>query len=131
MKLCRLTLHKHYSTRMSSDGFKAFFSHPPVIYLTSNTYQETMQLVCKQLGLPASTIRLLRIDEGEEKEALKVVEAAFEEDKAAGKLPIMCVANVHSSLVQVRESRKSSMENPTPLLILGQSFSGHSPFRSA
>ena len=102
MKLCRLTLHKHYSTRMSSDGFKAFFSHPPVIYLTSNTYQETMQLVCKQLGLPASTIRLLRIDEGEEKEALKVVEAAFEEDKAAGKLPIMCVANVHSSLVQVR-----------------------------
>ena len=102
MKLCRLTLHKHYSTRMSSDGFKAFFSHPPVIYLTSNTYQETMLLVCKQLGLPASTIRLLRIDDGEEKEALKVVEAAFEEDKAAGKLPIMCVANVHSSLVQVR-----------------------------
>ena len=106
MKLCRLTLHKHYSTRMSSDGFKAFFSHPPVIYLTSNTYQETMQLVCKQLGLPASTIRLLRIDDGSEgnegKEALKVVEAAFEEDKAAGKLPIMCVANVHSSLVQVR-----------------------------
>ena len=109
MKLCRLTLHKHYSTRMSSDGFKAFFSHPPVIYLTSNTYQETMLLVCKQLGLPASTIRLLRIDDGNEgnegKEALKVVEAAFEEDKAAGKLPIMCVANVHSSLVQVRGLR--------------------------
>ena len=99
---------------MSSDGFKAFFSHPPVIYLTSNTYQETMQLVCKQLGLPASTIRLLRLDDGEEKEALKVVEAAFEEDKAAGKLPIMCVANVHSSLVQVRVCRDWSFRSQGP-----------------
>ena len=34
----------------------------------------------------------------EQEEAL---EAIFNEDKAAGRLPILCIANVHSSLFQV------------------------------
>jgi hypothetical protein len=91
---------------MASEGFEALFSRPPVIYLTSNTYHETMGHVCRQLGLPASTVRLLKIGggDGQEKDAVKAVEAAFEEDRASGKMPVMCVANVHSSLVQVRRS---------------------------
>ncbi len=86
---------------MTADGFEALFSRPPVVYLTSNTYQETMAHVCRQLGLPASTVRLLKVDPAASGEdAVKAVEAAFEEDRAAGRTPMMCVANVHSSLVQ-------------------------------
>ena len=44
-----------------------------------------------------STIRVLRADL-EQEEAL---EGIFNEDKAAGRLPILCIANVHSSLFQV------------------------------
>lgn len=73
---------------------------PPVIYLTSNTYLDTLQFVCRQLGLPLSTIKLLKISPEEASNPEQAVEKIITEDKAAGKLPILCVANVHSSLVQ-------------------------------
>ena len=43
------------------------------------------------------TFSIIRSDL-EQEEAL---EAIFNEDKAAGRLPILCIANVHSSLFQV------------------------------
>ena len=101
-KIARLALHKHYP-KMATDGFEALFSRPPVIYLTSNTYLETLQFVCRQLGLPLSTIRLLRLepeDVDAETAAQVVIERTIQEDKAAGKMPILCVANVHSALIQ-------------------------------
>jgi len=95
VKISRMTLHQHYP-KMVQDGFEALFSRPPVIYLTSGTYVDIAHYVCVQLGLPLSTIRVIRSDL-EQEEAL---EAIFNEDKAAGRLPILCIANVHSSLFQ-------------------------------
>ncbi len=95
---------------MAVDGFEALFSRPPVIYLTSSTYQDSLSYVCRQLGLPLSTVRLLKLTggltEGDEKQQRKLtaaeeVERMIQDDKAAGKMPILCVANVHSSIIQV------------------------------
>ena len=56
-------------------------------------------------GLPLSTVRVLRPESDKE----EMVEAIFQEDKAAGRLPILCIANVHSSLFQC--SSPSNFEN--------------------
>ncbi len=95
VKIARLSLHKHY-TKMSQDGFEALYSRPPLIYLTSGTYIEIAHYVCVQLGLPLSTIRVLRTDLASE----EALETLMKEDKAAGRCPILCIANVHSSLFQ-------------------------------
>lgn len=41
-------------------------------------------------------VRILRPETDKE----EMVESIFQEDKAAGRLPILCIANVHSSLFQ-------------------------------
>lgn len=97
VKVTRMALHKHYP-KMAHDGFEALFSRPPVIYLTSNTYLEIAYYVCLQLGLPRSAVRVLKFDA--KKEDVNTVEEIILEDKAAGRLPIMCVANVHSAIFQ-------------------------------
>ena len=80
---------------------------PPVIYLTSNTYLDIAHHVCLQLGLPLSTVRVLNStstkgdDADGEVDAKMKMEEVFNEDKAAGRMPILCIANVHSSLFQV------------------------------
>ena len=66
-----------------------------MIYLTSNTYMEIAHHLCIQLGLPLSTVRVFQ---GTSKEQM---EEMIAEDKAAGKLPTLCIANVHSCLYQV------------------------------
>ncbi|TRY79717.1 hypothetical protein TCAL_01984 [Tigriopus californicus] len=100
VKMVRIALYKHYP-KMATDGYECLFSKPPVIYLTSNTYLDTIQFVCRQLGLPLSTIQLLKIAPNEVGAAAeKSIEKSIEDDKAAGKLPIFCVANVHSALNQ-------------------------------
>ena len=95
VKITRMALHRNYP-KMVQDGFEALFSRPPVIYLTSNTYVDIAHYVCVQLGLPMSTVRVLRPDLDQE----EAINAVFEEDRAAGRLPILCMANVHSSLFQ-------------------------------
>ena len=81
---------------MCQDGFEALFSRPPVIYLTSGTYLDIANYVCVQLGLPQSTIKVLRPDMDKE----EAFEALINEDRGSGRLPILCIANVHSSLFQ-------------------------------
>jgi hypothetical protein len=68
--------------------------------LTSSTYIEIAHYVCLQLGLPRSTVRVLKFDA--KKEDVAAVEEIILEDKAAGRLPIMCIANVHSAIFQVK-----------------------------
>ena len=41
-------------------------------------------------------VRILRPESDKE----EMVESIFQEDKAAGRFPILCIANVHSSLFQ-------------------------------
>ena len=66
-----------------------------MIYLTSNTYMEIAHHLCIQLGLPLSTVRVFQGTSQEQMEEM------IAEDKAAGKLPTLCIANVHSCLYQV------------------------------
>ena len=86
--------------------FHSYF-RPPVIYLTSNTYLDIAHHVCLQLGLPLSSVRVLNNtfskadDDSGEVDAKLKMEEVFKEDKAAGRMPILCIANVHSSLFQV------------------------------
>ena len=62
-----------------------------------------MNYVCRQLGLPLSTVQLLKLPEDQGSQKVEAaVEKIMEEDKEAGRVPILCVANVHSSLIQVR-----------------------------
>ena len=94
-------------TRLAFFLFLFTIFRPPVIYLTSNTYLDIAHHVCLQLGLPLSTVRVLNSNgcgveatNGGIDAELKM-EEIFNEDKAAGRLPTLCIANVHSSLFQV------------------------------
>ncbi len=81
--------------------------------MQSISSQDSMSYVCRQLGLPLSTIRLLKLtggltSEGEKEPQRKLtateeVERMMQDDKAAGRMPILCVANVHSSIIQVKK----------------------------
>ena len=75
-----------------------------IVHIVVRTYTEVAQYVCNQLNLPLSTIRYVCPDEGSEQTTantgLEMFQSALEEDKAAGKTPLMCVANVHSSIFQ-------------------------------
>ena len=67
------------------------------------------QYVCNHLNLPISTIRYVCPEEGAEQSnntGLEMFQAALEEDKAAGRTPLMCVANVHSTVFQKQSVSK-------------------------
>ncbi len=99
VKVARLALHRRYP-KMATDGFEALFSRPPVVYLTSSTYQDSLAYVCRQLGLPLSCVRLIKLAGEEGASPEQEVEKMIQEDKAAGRMPVLCVANVHSSIIQ-------------------------------
>ena len=65
--------------------------------------------MCNHLNLPLSTIRYVCPEAGAEQSSntgLEMFQSALEEDKAAGKTPLMCVANVHSSIFQKQSVSK-------------------------
>ena len=101
VRTVRMVLHEKYPS-LVTEGFMAMASSPPVIYITSRTYSEVGQYVCTQLGLPASTIRFVVGAEEElgETAGLEMFQAAVTEDMAGGRTPLMCVANVHSTIFQ-------------------------------
>ena len=94
----RLVLHRAYPS-LPAEGFLALAAAPPVVYITSATYTEVAQYVCCQLSLPAATVRLVAA-EGPAT-GLATFQAMVDEDLAAGRRPLMCIANVHSTLFQM------------------------------
>jgi len=96
VRTVRMVLHSKYQD-LSTQGFLALASSPPVLYITSSTYTEVAQYVCVQLGLPSSTIRFVGPDTDDE-DTFATFERLLAEDSAAGRTPLMCVANVHSTL---------------------------------
>merc|ERR1719189_2645753 len=98
VRVVRLVLNVNYPN-LISDGFLALAASPPVVYITSVTYSEVAQYVCSQLNLPSSTIRFIAPCE-DDTTSFASFKKTIEEDKAAGKKPLMCIANVHSTLFQ-------------------------------
>ena len=106
VRTVRMVLHDKYPN-MVSEGFLAMASSPPVLYITSRTYTEVAHYVCTHLNLPTSTVRYVcGGDEGETSGGLESFQADTEEDKANGKTPLMCVANVHSTIFQKQSVAK-------------------------
>ena len=99
VRTVRMVLHDKYPN-LVTEGFLAMASSPPVIYITSRTYTEVGQYVCTQLGLPASTIRFVCGPEEDQTVGLEMFQTAVTEDLAGGRTPLMCVANVHSTIFQ-------------------------------
>ncbi len=58
VRTVRMVLHNTYPT-LSEDGFNVLQSSPPVIYITTSTYQDAAEYICVQLGLPRSTVRFI------------------------------------------------------------------------
>jgi len=98
VRTARMVLHQNYPD-LATEGFLALTSSPPVLYITSSTYAEVAQYVCTQLGLPSSTIRFVSPSE-EDVTGFESFQKVVDADKAAGRTPLMCVANVHSTLFQ-------------------------------
>merc|ERR1719270_1233850 len=98
VRVVRLVLHTNYPN-LASEGFLALAASPPVVYITSATYSEVAQYVCSQLNLPSSTIRFIAPSE-DDSTSFASFQKTIEEDKAAGEKPLMCIANVHSTLFQ-------------------------------
>jgi len=98
VRTARMVLHDNYP-ELATEGFLALSSAPPVLYITSSTYAEVAQYVCTQLGLPTSTIRYVNPSE-EDVDGFESFQTLLDADKKAGKKPLMCVANVHSTIFQ-------------------------------
>ena len=96
VRTVRLVLHSTFP-ELATQGFIALAAAPPVIYITSATYSEVAEFVCQQLGLPLSSARLVPPDPAH---GFTAFQAALAEDRAAGRTPLCCVANVHSTLFQ-------------------------------
>ena len=83
-------LHDKFPS-LVTEGFLALAAAPPVLYITSRTYTEVAQYVCSG---------------DEDGSGLDTFAAAIAEDAAAGRTPLMCVANVHSTIFQKQSVSK-------------------------
>ena len=120
VRTVRMVLYSRYPN-LVTDGFMALTSSPPVLYITSRTYTEVAHYVCNQLNLPNSSVRFVCPEEGcGDSDELELFKKALEEDAAAGRTPLMCVANVHSSIFQKHSVSKlqvcNSQSTPTTLI---------------
>jgi len=95
VRTVRMVLHHRYPT-LQEGGFAALVPSPPVIYITTSTYLEAAEYICVQLSLPKSTVKL--VTPGEDENEFSWLEKVVDQDAAAGLTPLMCIANVHSSL---------------------------------
>ena len=66
------------------------------VFTQPNNYRKNLMIIIHQLLPLLLQVRILRPETDKE----EMVESIFQEDKAAGRLPILCIANVHSSLFQ-------------------------------
>lgn len=107
VRTVRMVLHTKYHD-LTSEGFLALTKSPPVIYITSGTYAEVAKYVCNHLNLPTSTIRCIISEEGKpmNDDGWSFFSSIIEEDLAAGRTPLMCVANVHSTIFQTHSVAK-------------------------
>ena len=107
MRTGRMVLHTRYPD-LSSEGFLALSKSPPVIYITSGSYAEVACYGCNHLNVPTSTIRCIISEEEKPREddGWNFFSSVIEEDLAAGRTPLMCVANVHSTIFQTHSVAK-------------------------
>lgn len=96
VRTVRLVMHRRYPG-LEVDGFVAMVAvGPPVMYITTSSYLEAAEYICLQLALPKSTIKL--VTPSENSENFDWLQQIIKTDKENGLVPLICIANVHSSL---------------------------------
>jgi len=89
--LIKMQLLKHYP-KYSTQGYEALYSCPPTIYISTLCIPTLGNLVCKKLGLPSSSVKLMKMT-GQD---LSKLENSLQEDLAAKRVPIMIIASIGS-----------------------------------
>lgn len=89
--LIKMQLLKHYP-KFSTQGYEALYSCPPTIYLSALCIPTLGNLVCKKMGLPSSSVKVMQMT-GQD---LSKLENSLQEDLAAKRVPIMIIASIGS-----------------------------------
>ncbi|XP_014671448.1 PREDICTED: putative pyridoxal-dependent decarboxylase domain-containing protein 2 [Priapulus caudatus] len=101
LRVCRLVLHRRYP-KYASEGFEALYRRPPVLYLSAAARGGMAQFLCAQLGLPSSCVSTVPcgVETWNRYKMDKVkLEKLIRDDIAAGRLPVLAVANAGTPVV--------------------------------
>jgi len=108
--LIKMQLLKHYP-KYSTQGYEALYSCPPTIYLSTLCIPTLGNQICRKLGLPSSSVKVMKMSECD----LSKLENSLQEDLAAKRVPVMIVASVGSH-------HTGEVDNLTKVTQLSQRF---------
>ncbi|XP_072298408.1 pyridoxal-dependent decarboxylase domain-containing protein 1 [Eucyclogobius newberryi] len=95
VRVCRLVLHARYE-EYPSEGYGAFTSKQPVIYLSASCRPGLGQHLCGQLGLPLSSLCTVPCNTmfgSQHQMDVALLDKLVQEDLDSGKLPLLLIAN--------------------------------------
>lgn len=95
VKVCRLVINARYQ-EYASEGYAVLSSKQPIIYQSASCRPGLAQHLCTQLGLPLSslcTVPCNTVFGSQHQMDVALLEKLIKEDKEAGKLPLLLIAN--------------------------------------
>ncbi|XP_022064430.1 pyridoxal-dependent decarboxylase domain-containing protein 1 isoform X4 [Acanthochromis polyacanthus] len=95
VKVCRLVINARYQ-EYASEGYAVLSSKQPIIYQSAACRPGLAQHLCTQLGLPLSslcTVPCNTVFGSQHQMDVALLEKLIKEDKEAGKLPLLLIAN--------------------------------------
>ncbi|XP_022193102.2 pyridoxal-dependent decarboxylase domain-containing protein 1 isoform X2 [Nilaparvata lugens] len=95
VRIARALLHVKYP-RFAEEGYEVLKSKPPVIYTSLAAPLSVIQHICKQLSLPLHCVRgiaTMTLFGSQQKMDVAALERQIEEDKTAGRLPLLVLAD--------------------------------------
>lgn len=100
VRITRMMLHYKYPKYLE-DGFDALTPHPPVIYSSVASPLGVVQHICRQLGLPMACVRPIPCNTlfgSQQKIDVSALERLMNEDVAAGKVPLIVLADAGTTV---------------------------------
>ncbi|XP_052263333.1 putative pyridoxal-dependent decarboxylase domain-containing protein 2 isoform X2 [Dreissena polymorpha] len=94
VRVCRLAMYQKYPSYVK-DGFEALYSRPPVIYLNSSADPHIGDHLCRELGLPKSsicTVPCKTVLGSSSKMDTDILDKLIMDDIAAAKTPVAVMA---------------------------------------